>query len=64
MSTIANEQWISIRNIIIYLETNFAHIGGFFYFGRHFGLKMAAIANQNGRHMVQHVLLCVNIYFH
>jgi Ulp1 family protease len=26
--------------------------------------KMAAIANQNGRHMVQHVLLPVNIHFH
>jgi hypothetical protein len=27
------------------LETNFAQIGGFLYFGSHFGLKMAAIAN-------------------
>jgi hypothetical protein len=36
----------------------------FFYFGGHFGFKMAAIANQNGRHMVQHVLLPVNIHFH
>jgi hypothetical protein len=26
--------------------------------------KMAAIAIQNGRHMVQHVLLPVNIHFH
>jgi hypothetical protein len=34
------------------------------YFGGHFGFKMAAIANQNGRHMVQHVLLLVNIHFH
>jgi hypothetical protein len=25
---------------------------------------MATIANQNGRHMVQHVLLPVNIHFH
>jgi hypothetical protein len=25
---------------------------------------MATLANQNGRHMVQHVLLPVNIYFH
>jgi hypothetical protein len=25
---------------------------------------MAAIANQDGRHMVQHVLLPVNIHFH
>jgi hypothetical protein len=37
---------------------------GIFYFGGHFGFKMAAIANQNGRHMVQHVLLPVNIHFH
>jgi hypothetical protein len=36
----------------------------FFYFGSHFGFKMAAIVNQNGRHMVQHVLLPVNIHFH
>jgi hypothetical protein len=26
--------------------------------------QMAAIANQHGRHMVQHVLLSVNIHFH
>jgi hypothetical protein len=39
-------------------------IGGFLYFVGHFGFKMAAIANQNGRHMVQHVLLSVNIHFH
>jgi hypothetical protein len=45
-------------------KTNFAHIGGFLYFGDHFGFKMAAIVNQNGRHMVQHVLLLVNIHFH
>jgi hypothetical protein len=38
------------------LETNFAQIGGFLYFGGHFGLKMAAIANRNGRNMVQHAL--------
>jgi hypothetical protein len=25
---------------------------------------LVAIANQNGRHMVQHVLLPVNIHFH
>jgi hypothetical protein len=43
---------------------NFAQIGGLFYFGGHFGFKMAAIANRNGRNMVQHVLLPVNIYFH
>jgi hypothetical protein len=29
----------------------------------HFGLKVAAIANRNGRNMVQHVLLSVNIHF-
>ena len=33
-------------------------------FGGHFGFKMAAIANRNGRNMVQHVLLPVNIHFH
>jgi len=43
---------------------NFSQIGGFLYFGGHFRLKMAAIANQDGRHMVQHVLLLVNIHFH
>jgi hypothetical protein len=53
----APKQWILIRNIIIYLE-------GFLYFGGHFGFKMAAIENQNGRHMVHHVLLPVNIHFH
>jgi hypothetical protein len=36
---------------------NFAQIGEFLYFGGHFGLKMAAIANRFGRNMVQHVLL-------
>ena len=36
----------------------------FFYFGSHFWFKMATIANQNGCHMVQHVLLPVNIHFH
>jgi hypothetical protein len=45
-------------------KPNFAQIGGFLYFGDHFGFKMAAIANQDGRHMVQHVLLPVNIHFH
>ena len=45
-------------------KPNFAQIGGFLYFGGHFGFKMATIANQNGRHMVQHVLLPVNIHFH
>jgi hypothetical protein len=41
-------------------KPNFAQIGGFLYFGDHFGFNMTAIANQNGRHMVQHVLLPVN----
>ena len=45
-------------------KPNFAQIGGVLYFGRYFGLKMAAIANQNGRHMLQHILLPVNIHFH
>jgi hypothetical protein len=27
-------------------KPNFAQIGGFLYFGGHFGFKMAAIANQ------------------
>ena len=45
-------------------KPNFAQIGGFLYFGGHFGFKMAAIANQNGRHMVQYVLLPVNIHLH
>jgi hypothetical protein len=34
------------------------------YFGRHLWFQMATIANQNGRHMVQHVLLPPNIHFH
>ena len=42
----APKPWISIPNIKIYLETKFAQIGGFLYFGGHFGFKMAAIANQ------------------
>jgi hypothetical protein len=41
--------------------SNFAQIGGFLYFGGHFGFKMATIANRNGRNMVQHILLPVNI---
>jgi hypothetical protein len=40
---------------------NFVQIGGFLYFGINFGFEMAAIANQNGRNMVQHVLLPVII---
>ena len=43
---------------------NFAQIGGFLYYGGHFGFKMATITNQNGCNMVQHVLLPVNIHFH
>ena len=31
MATIANQRWISIRNIIIYLETKFRPNRGFFY---------------------------------
>jgi hypothetical protein len=45
-------------------KPNFAQIGGFVYFGCQFGFKIATIANQHGRHMVQHVLLPVNIHFH
>ena len=45
-------------------KPNFHQIGGFFNFGSHFGFKMATSANQNGCHMVQHVLLPVNIHFH
>ena len=44
-------------------KPNFAQIGGFLYFGGHFWFKIATIANQNGRHMMQHVLLPVNIHF-
>jgi hypothetical protein len=49
---------------LVSLFWNFAQIGGFLYFGGLFGFKMAAIANRNGRNMVQHVLLPVNIHFH
>jgi hypothetical protein len=45
-------------------KPKFPQIGRFLYFGGHFGFKMAAIANQNGRNIVQHVLLPVNIHFH
>jgi hypothetical protein len=31
MTTIANQRWISIRNIIIYLEIKFSQIGGILY---------------------------------
>ena len=43
---------------------NFPQVEGFLYFGGHFGIKMAAIANRNCRNMVQHVLLPVTIHFH
>jgi hypothetical protein len=43
---------------------NFAQIGGFLHLAGHFEFKMAAIANQNGCNVVQHVLLLVNIHFH
>jgi len=45
-------------------KPNFSQIGGLLYFGGHFGFNMTTIANQNGCHMVQNVLLPVNIYFH
>ena len=47
-----------------YSSTKFHPNRMIFYFGGHFGFKMAAIANWNGRNMVQHLLLPVNIYFH
>jgi hypothetical protein len=53
----APKQWISIRNIIIYLETTFCTNRRIFVFWRPFWI-------QDGRHRVQHVLLPVNIHFH
>ena len=53
----APKWWISIRNIIIYLETKFRPNRRIFVFWWSFLV-------QNGRHMVQHVLLPVNIHFH
>ena len=53
----APKQRISIRNIIIYLETKFCPNRRIFVFWRPFWI-------QNGRHMLQHVLLPVNIHFH
>jgi hypothetical protein len=47
-------------SIMSIVAPNFAQIGGFLYFG----FKMAARANRNGRNMMQHVLLPVNIHFH
>ena len=38
----------SIMSIVV---PNFSQIGGFLYFGGHFGFKMATIANRNGRNM-------------
>ena len=58
------EVWISIPNIIIYLETKFRSNRRIFVFWRTFWIKMTAIANRNSRNMVQHVLLPVNIHFH
>jgi hypothetical protein len=46
------------------LETKFSPNRGIFNFGDHFEFKMATSTNQNGRHMVQHVLFPVNIHFH
>jgi hypothetical protein len=46
------------------LETKFRPNRRIFVFWRPFWFKMATIANQNGPHMVQHVLLPVNIHFH
>jgi hypothetical protein len=43
MATIANQQWISIRNIIIYLETRYRPNRRLFVFWRPFWI-------QNGRH--------------
>ena len=53
----APKQWISIRNIIIYLETKFCPNRRIFVFQRPFWI-------QNDRHIVQQVLLPVNIHFH
>jgi hypothetical protein len=53
----APKRWISIRNIIIYLETKFRPNRRIFVFWWPFLV-------QNGRHMVQHVLLPVHIHFH
>jgi hypothetical protein len=43
-------------------------LGEIWYYYRHDRVKnwalMATIANRNGRNMVQHVLLPVNIHFH
>jgi hypothetical protein len=64
MAAMATQRWISIRNIIIYLETKFRPNRRIFVCWWPFGFKMAAIANQNGRHMVQHLLLPENINFH
>jgi hypothetical protein len=36
MAAIANQRWISIRNIIIYLETKFRPNRRILYFGGHF----------------------------
>ena len=65
MAPNSKKRWrLSIRKTKIYLETKCCPNRRIFYFGSHFGFKMAAVANQYGRHMVQHVLLPVNIHFH
>ena len=47
MVAMVNQRWISIRNIIIFLGNQISPKSeDFFYFGGHFGFKMAAIANQ------------------
>jgi hypothetical protein len=46
MAAIANQRWISITNIIIYLESQFLPNQRILYFGGHFAFKMATIANQ------------------
>jgi hypothetical protein len=38
--------------VFIYVYKTISQIGGFLYFGDHFGFKMATIANQHDRHMV------------
>jgi hypothetical protein len=55
--TILRPFWLSCLNFDCIMSIvsclNFAQIGGFLYFAGYFGFKMAAIANQNGRNMVQ-----------
>ena len=60
------KRWISIRNIIIYLETKFRPNRRIFVFWRPLLVQKfrATIANQSCRHMVLHILLPLNIHFH